>query len=162
MKNLITKVDSACILAALLASLLVRATAAQAASLPDFGHRHIRINGRLASGGRPLVVIMANFSGAPAFAHNAAYFDSLIFDLTHPLTPRSLNSFFLENSNGRFFWNRAGIIGPILFSAAERKMNYPGTDQSAAYYSNIVAKAISPIPEGAWRGVEGLIDGRNS
>lgn len=85
---------------------------------------------------------VGNIQPVAPFTHSAAYFDSLIFDPTHPLTSQSVNSYYLENSNGRFIWTRAGIIGPIRFPASQRRFTYPGADRSSAYYSNMIASAM--------------------
>jgi M6 family metalloprotease-like protein len=87
-------------------------------TLQDFGYQNLKINGQLATGHRPLLVMIATFDGQPTLAHSVGYFDSLIFPL---FGTQSANGYFLEVSNGRFFWSRTplGIVGPVDFSAEE-------------------------------------------
>jgi len=87
-------------------------------TLQDFGYQNIKINGQLATGHRPLLVMIATFDGQPTLAHSVGHFDSLIFPL---FGTQSANGYFLEVSNGRFFWSRTplGIVGPVNFSAEE-------------------------------------------
>ncbi len=53
---------------------------------------------------------------SPSLAHDNNYYDQLFFNF---LTFPSVNGYFLENSGGRFLWERAGVIGPALLSADE-------------------------------------------
>src|SRR6188472_4257101 len=90
---------------------------AGAASLEEFGYLNLKTNGVEARGNRPLVTILASFAGKPAFRADArAYFDQLVYNWTK----KSINGYYLVNSNGRFFWARAGegTVGPFYFSAA--------------------------------------------
>ncbi len=93
--------------------------AVRAATLADFGYQHMTINGVLAAGQRPLLVILADVANSGVFAHPMAYYDTLAFSI---LTNRSLNGFMLENSGGLFLFKRAnaGIIGPVSLTATER------------------------------------------
>lgn len=77
-----------------------------------------------------------------SFTHDAAYFDSLVFNPFPPVNSQSHNGCFLENSNGRFIWTRAGIIGPLQLSANERKDNYSTGFKGPHYFSNIIKKAM--------------------
>lgn len=74
-----------------------------AATLADFGHQAIRVDGDLNIGNRYLLVLLGNFSGRPAFYTNAAYYQSLVFSASSP----SLYGFFRESSNQRFLWSMA-------------------------------------------------------
>jgi M6 family metalloprotease-like protein len=99
---------------ALLAGLCA-ANPAAALSLGDFGHGSLPGGGREALGNRPLLTILVTYDGQPALAHDRAYYDTLVYNTLR----KSANGYFLVNSNGRFFWSRAGagIIGPFRFSA---------------------------------------------
>jgi len=87
-------------LSTLLAAVAFLQVPLSGAVLEDFGYSHRNPNGP-----RYLVVIVVEFTGKPPLAHPPEYYDSLVFDF--PST-HSLNSYFLENSNGRFYWKRAG------------------------------------------------------
>src|SRR5689334_1856180 len=80
--------------------LLSSALNVQSASLNDFGYQNRRVNGVLPQGGRPLLVILADFDTGPAFTKTPAYFTNLVFNW---LNPKSVNGFFLAISNGRFY-----------------------------------------------------------
>src|SRR5262245_56535735 len=92
------------------------ASPGSAASLEEFGYLNMKTDGVEARGNRPLVTVLASFAGKPAFRSDArAYFDQLIYNWSR----KSVNGYFLVNSNGRFFWSRAGegTVGPLYFSA---------------------------------------------
>src|SRR6266481_8323 len=75
-----------------------------AQSLEDFGYNRIQT-----TGSRPLLIILTEFAGYPALRENAAgYFDYLVFRTFAPASDPSVNAYYIENSNGRFFWERAG------------------------------------------------------
>jgi M6 family metalloprotease-like protein len=108
---------------------------ASSATLADFGYGRMRVNGLPNLGTRPLVVILVNFPGdPPLLADPHRYFDSLIFT-----NDQSVVGCFLANSNGRFTYSRAGLIGPLELSHGER-LNRIGSGE--AYESNIIAKAM--------------------
>jgi M6 family metalloprotease-like protein len=96
---------------------------AAAVSLVDFGHGNMKVEGVEARGIRPLVTILTEFDESPAFAHDRAYFDSLVYN---PLQ-HSVNGYFITVSKGRFFWGRAGegTIGPLRFTADEGRLPEP-------------------------------------
>jgi M6 family metalloprotease-like protein len=81
---------------------------ASAVTLEDFGYGQMRPpdrpNGGEARGIRPLLVILAQFDGRPAFTLTQATYDTLVFNTLQ----RSVNGYFLVNSNGRFSWTRDG------------------------------------------------------
>src|SRR5207248_933998 len=81
-----------------------------AQSLEDFGYNRIQT-----TGSRPLLIILTEFSGYSSLRENAAgYFDYLVFRTFAPASDPSINAYYIENSNGRFFWERAGVgvVGP--------------------------------------------------
>jgi M6 family metalloprotease-like protein len=92
--------------------------AASAVTLDDFGYNRRRVNGLEARGSRPLLVILANYAGhARQFPTNIANLaDEYVFSLADT---QSVSGYFFENSNKRFSWSRAGLIGPVEFSSVE-------------------------------------------
>lgn len=92
----------------------------RAATLADFGYQHMRINGKLAAGARPIVIILIDY-GSGAFAHPQQYYWEQVFN---PFVgTRDMNGFFLENSNGRFRFSpeTSTIIGPLRLTANEQQ-----------------------------------------
>lgn len=93
-------------------SVLGITTAYGQASLQEFGHRHTNAS-------IPLLVITAQYGGRPPLAHNNEYYKNLVFGSG----VGSVNGYFLENSIGRFQWERTdhgawltnsqGVIGPL-------------------------------------------------
>jgi M6 family metalloprotease-like protein len=83
---------------------------AAAQSIWDFGYDRMQVNGQQARGNRPLMVILANFAGGAPFKYDASVYDSLVFNFFQ----QSVNGYFLENSNGRFFWSRGGVYSLSL------------------------------------------------
>jgi len=122
----------------------------QGATLQDFGFQHMRVNGELPSGHRPLLVTVFRVEGGHAYGpdHSPTYYDTNVFNL---FGRQSINGYHLENSNGRFYWSRAGAgtIGPIDVPIAE---SYNETYQRAGgdpnltdllYYSNLVVRIMT-------------------
>jgi len=70
--------------------------------------------------------VLVNYSGYPAFAHDANYYDQLVFNYT----TKSVNGYYLENSHGRFYWQRAGkgTYGPIQLPGSLYKVDVKGGD----------------------------------
>ena len=123
--------------------------ALHAATLQDFGFQNMKVNGRLPLGQGRLLVTLIRVQGGFDFGpdHTRAYYDNLVFNLA---STQSLSGYFLENSNGRFLWTRAGpgTIGPIDLPVPE---NYSNTAQRAGgdagltdrlYHSNLVARTM--------------------
>ena len=112
--------------------LTVFAASAQSVALADFGYQHLTINGVLATGQRPLLVILADIANNGSFAHPTSYYDTLAFNL---LTNRSLNGFILENSGGLFLFKRAnaGLVGPVTLTALERQQGATNDQLRAGY-----------------------------
>lgn len=101
-------------LLALAAFLTILHSFAAAQYLADFGYNRMRVNGQEARGYRPLLLIIASYDGGAPFAHTAAEYDTLVFNYLK----QSVNGHFLENSNGRFLWSRAGTV-TVALSAAD-------------------------------------------
>ena len=83
----------------------------------DFGYNRLQ-----ALGPRPLLVILTQFDGYPAFEGNAtSYFRNLAFNTFAPASNPSLTAYYLENSNSRFYWLPAGVgvVGPYQFRAED-------------------------------------------
>lgn len=108
------------------------------ATLSDFGHQNIRVNGQLSLRPRPLVMILANFAGGQPFANTD--FDALVFDTQSTL---GVAGYFREVSNGRFSWSRAGIIGPVQFTAAESDANHLDDPKGISFVIRRAAQASS-------------------
>jgi len=102
--------------------------------------------GYLATGGsRPMLVVLADFATGLPFGHDSAYYDDFIFNAQHQ---PSVNGYFKEVSNGRFTWQRAGVIGPIPFTFGEMGTNYTPTNMVYAqrqllYHSNMVHRIMA-------------------
>ena len=131
-------------------AMLVFCGTGSAATLQDFGYQHMNVNGKLAIGTRPLLLIVANFAGetnkqgvATPLPHDAAYYDDLVFNQSkYP----SLNGYFSAMSNGRFSWTRDGVVSLNLpqnqwDSTWPGPGGDPGHDQP--YMSNIVYQAMA-------------------
>jgi M6 family metalloprotease-like protein len=119
-------------------------------SLRAFGYQCMTVNRQPALGTRPLLVLLAEYTGAayPPFSktHPASYYEKLAFGpaparpFTTPENPASLSAFVKENSNGRFAFTRAGagVVGPLDmkdFYAVD-----PGPEQRSA---DIFARAAA-------------------
>lgn len=97
--------------------------------LSEFGYATIKMNGKLAFGTRPLLIVMAEYQSGPAGftfppfsqTHGSVFYDRLGFrDPAFPPfnandNPASLTTFVRENSNSRFSFVRAGagVVGPV-------------------------------------------------
>lgn len=92
---------------------------AQAPTLANFGHRSMREGGRPATGTRPCLIVLAEYSDYPAFAdyHPPNFYEDLAFGTPgQPFdgtNPASLREYFWENSNHRFRFDRLGVVGPL-------------------------------------------------
>ncbi len=96
----------------------------RAVTLADFGHEKMKVNGSLAVGARPTLVILLDLAGTGVFAHSNAYYDNLVFNPFNTNSAgqlRSVNGFMLVNSHARFSLARAGagLIGPLALPAGE-------------------------------------------
>jgi M6 family metalloprotease-like protein len=93
-----------------------------APSLAEFGLASMTQNGREASGARPLLVLLVEYSDFPPFSkwHPMSYYEQLAFGnplppftTKDPVNPAGLVGYFLENSGGTFTFTRVDLIGPI-------------------------------------------------
>ncbi len=126
----------------LAALLLCLPRATHAATLTDFGYQHMKVNGALATGSRPLLVILVNFAGEPPLTDSPASIADLIFNTNR--FP-SFNGYFQAMSNGRFSFSNAGVIGPLSLPASQVEANWPlnpTTFKDGLYCSNIVYQAM--------------------
>jgi hypothetical protein len=106
-------------------------------SLAEFGHDSVKQEGRSATGGRPLLIILGEYSNFPAFdtVHPLQYYELLgfgnpapPFSTDNPINPASLREYFRENSNGRFFFDRIAVV-PIQLGVYA---NDPGPEARSA------------------------------
>ncbi|CCK25529.1 hypothetical protein BN159_1150 [Streptomyces davaonensis JCM 4913] len=99
-------------------------------TLEEFGHGSMRVGGRKALGPRPLVVVLMEWDddGQNGFLnllseHPLEYYEKLAFGhptppfTTTPVNPASLTEYVQECSNGRFWFTRAGVLGPVPMGA---------------------------------------------
>jgi len=135
-----------------LLAVLALQNAARAVSLQDFGYQHMNVNGQLALGQRPLLLIVASFAGetypdgSPApLLHDASFYDNEVFNgAQYP----SLNGYFSNMSNGRFSWTRAGLV-TLSLPASQQDKNWPGPggdgpgEHDRPYMSNLVYQAMA-------------------
>src|SRR5688500_15730289 len=121
-------------------SAMLAVAALHGQTLEGFGYR------ALATGvTRPMLVVLANLATAPALAHDRAYYEDFVFN--EQRRP-SVNGYFREVSTGRFAWARAGVIGPINFTAAELGNNYTPTNMDFGlrrqlYHSNLIHRTMT-------------------
>jgi hypothetical protein len=121
-------------------AVLVFHGAASAATLQDFGYQHMHVNGKLAVGQRPLLLIVVNFAGETPLAHTTNYYADLVFNQSrYP----SLNGYLAAMSNGRFSWTLAGVV-QLNLATSEQDATWPGPPgaHDYPYSSNIVYKAM--------------------
>src|SRR6266850_352628 len=116
----------ACLKAATLLLLMAIAIDGTAQALEDFGYARNE-----ATGGRPLLVILTDFEGSPGLRSADpvpdpnGYFENLAFNNFGSPSNPSLMTYFQEISNGRFYWYRAGVLGPYKFKPMDL-----GTDKN--------------------------------
>ena len=91
--------------------LLLSALRAEVVEDPTFGFGTMRVNGTSATGSRPLLGILMEYSDV-RFRHNTDYYENLLFGARTPSATfqTSLAGYFHENSGGRFRWTRAGLV----------------------------------------------------
>jgi M6 family metalloprotease-like protein len=94
-----------------------------AATLNEFGYQLLKVNGKSALGQRPLLIILADYQGGQSWAHGATYYDDLIFNQSRT---QNVVGYFLEQSNGRFTWQRAGLVRVSLTDLSLRPDNPKG------------------------------------
>jgi M6 family metalloprotease-like protein len=96
----------------------------QLAPLSSFGYQHMNVNGQLALGAHPILVIFVNFQGQTPLPHTFSYYSNLVFSTSE--TP-TMNGYFQANSDGRFSLTGGAIL-----------LNLPAS-QSFTVYSNLYA-----------------------
>lgn len=115
-----------------------------APTLAELGHGTMRQNGKLATGGRPLLVILVEYSQWRPFSdtHPLSYHEALAFGAQqppfttdNPINPASLREYFRENSNGRFWFDSVGVVGPLQMGL----LNDPGPEARTARILSEVA-----------------------
>ncbi len=97
-----------------------------APTLEEFGHGTLVQNGRPAVGGRPCMIVLAEYSDKRPFSdfHTLDYYQRLGFGnpsevpfyTSKPdgsINPASLTEFFRENSHGKFWFDPIAVFGPI-------------------------------------------------
>jgi M6 family metalloprotease-like protein len=114
-------------------------------SLAEFGYDTVKQEGRSASGDRPLLIVLGEYSNFPAFdtVHPLQYYERLgfgspvpPFSTDNPVNPASLREYFRENSNGRFSFDRVAVV-PIQLGIYA---NDPGPEaRSAGILSRVAA-----------------------
>ncbi len=98
----------------ILAATLLGGVLAQAQTPEDFGYRAMTVEGKAASGGRKVQIILASVDGSPAFAHPDSYYECTVFAKCIAPGPRNVKDYTREVSAGRFAWEEFGA--PISFS----------------------------------------------
>ncbi len=126
---------------------LVLSAAVFGLALPGLGQTLQNFGfGALATGGaHPMLVVLADFATGDAFGHDGAYYDDFIFNAQRR---PSVNGYFKEVSNGRFSWQRAGVIGPIPFTLGEMGANFTPASMDfnlrrLLYHSNMVHRIMA-------------------
>ena len=126
-------------------------------TLRGFGHASKTYNDSPASGTRPLLVVLVEWDGAAGTApianfHDPEYYELLAFgDPTPPFTtrdpvnPASLRQFFLENSSGRFTFERVGVVGPLAMGAMPEGAGPGDPEERAALILSRVARDRSEL-----------------
>ncbi|MDQ1532094.1 MAG: hypothetical protein QOE37_2211, partial [Microbacteriaceae bacterium] len=119
-------------------------------TLASFGHETVKQLGRSAIGGRPLLIVLGEYSNFPAFStfHPREYYEHLgsgtptpPFSTDNPVNPASLSDYFRDNSNGRFWFDPVKVVGPIQLGVYE---NDPGPEARSA---GILARVATQVPE---------------
>ncbi len=102
----------------------------RAASPEDFGFGVLKANGQPVIGSIPLLVVAYELSPGsspdgsvrqPLVPNLATTLGQLIFNF---FSFPSVNGYFLENSHGAFFWQNAGVLGPVALDASETATLY--------------------------------------
>jgi hypothetical protein len=126
-----------------------------APTLATLGHGTVRQNGRPAAGGRPLLIVLGEYSNFPPFSteHTLQYYERLgfgnptpPFSTDNPVNPASLREYFHENSNGRFRFDRVAVVGPVALGVYA---NDPGPEERTAGILRRVAEFAPQLFVGA-------------
>ena len=118
-------------------------------TLTDFGYQNMNVNGSLALGQRPLLVILVNFAGQVPLPQPVSFYDDLFFN---PSLLPNVKGYFGAVSNGRFAYARGGVIS-LSLAAQETFVNFQTPTTAAfagdtAYCSNIVSHAMVSVQSG--------------
>ena len=115
----------------------------RAVTLTDFGYQNLSINGKLASGSRPLLAIFVNFQGQDPLPFPITTYSNLVFNTSE--TP-SMNGYYQACSDGGFSLARGGAIMLTLPASQNFSVysnTYPPFIRDGVYSSNIIAQAMS-------------------
>jgi hypothetical protein len=135
-----------------------------APTLATLGHGSVRQNGRPATGGRPLLIILGEYTNFPAFStyHTLQYYEDLgfgsptpPFSTDGPVNPASLRAYFQENSHGRFRFDRVAVVGPIDLGVYA---NDPGPEERTARILRRVAEQHAALFVAADADVDQLVE----
>jgi len=97
----------------------------RAVTAEDFGFGVLKANGQPVIGSIPLLVVVYELANGtspdgstrmPLSANIVNTMNNLVFNI---FSVPSVNGYFLENSHGSFYWQNAGILGPVALTAAE-------------------------------------------
>jgi len=113
-----------------------------AVSLTDFGYQNRSINGKLASGSRPLLAIFVNFAGQTPLPKSISYYSNLVFSTSQA---PSMNGYYQASSDGGFSLARGAAILlslPASQSFLVYSNLYPPFTRDEVYASNIIAQAM--------------------
>lgn len=121
---------------------------APAATLADFGYQHMAVDGQIASGNRPLLLICVNFAGQSPLPQPLSYYSNLVFSASQ--NP-GFNGYFQAVSDGAFSFTPAGAILVTLPAAGVFTNVYaqhpappnPFATADGVYASNIIHAAMS-------------------
>ncbi len=80
----------------------------------EFGFGRMRINDVAASGVRPLLVMLIEFTGSQPLPHSPAFYENLIFGPTQP----NVVDYYKEVSSNVFTWRKAGVLGPLSLQSS--------------------------------------------
>jgi hypothetical protein len=113
-----------------------------AVSLTDFGYQNLSVNGKLATGSRPLLALFVNFAGQTPLPKSISYYSNLVFNTSQ--TP-SMNGYYQACSDGGLSLARGAAI--LLSLPASQRFEvysnlYPPFTRDVVYASNIIAQAM--------------------
>jgi M6 family metalloprotease-like protein len=121
-------------------------------TLADLGHGSMTQLGFAATGGRPLLIILGEYSNFEAFSkyHPLSYYQALgfgnptpPFETRDPVNPGSLTEYFREVSSGRFWFNQVGLYGPVALGQYDAHTD-PGPQSRGA---TIISKVADAAPQ---------------
>jgi len=114
----------------------------RAVTLKDFGYQNWNINGKLALGSRPILVIFVNFAGHTPLPESLSFYSNLVFNASQ--TP-SMKGYYQASSDGAFSISGGAIMLTLpaseLFEVYSNA--YPAFIRDEVYCSNIIAQAMS-------------------